>query len=72
MNRADLLNIYCTELAEVMEMNDLDGMEEALDAVIHELYASLKLFGKRPAYALPEGFDMEDFRRHYNYTLHHI
>jgi hypothetical protein len=47
-------------------------MEEALDAVIHELYASLRLFGKRSAYALPEGFDMEDFRRHYNYTLHHI
>lgn len=70
MNRGDLLNIYCGELAEIMERNDLYDMEEALDAVIHELYASLGLFGKKSVYILPEGFDMEDFRRHYNYTLH--
>ena len=72
MNRSDLFTMYRRELAELMERNGLKSTEDALMAAINEVYASLHLFGRKPTIEIPDGFDLEQFRKDFGNTLHRL
>lgn len=70
MNRKDLADMYHRELAEVMERNGLESIDDAINAVVNEVYASLRLFGRKSRYEIPDGLNLEHFRRDFGKTLY--
>lgn len=63
MRIEELLTMYGRELDELAELNGLDSRKEAMEAARHEMYAQKNLFGYRPFYKLPDGFDLDQFER---------
>lgn len=70
MTKKDLMRMYRRELEVVMEMNGLKTMEEAVDAVMHEVYASHFLFGAKRKYEMPKDMDLQHFLKDFGSTLH--
>lgn len=66
MRLSELLSMYGRELDEICILNGLEDRREAFEAARHEVYARKNLFGYRPFYKLPEGFDLEIFSRDLN------
>lgn len=70
MNRQDLAGMYWRELAQVMKRNGLETVDQAIDAVVNEIYASLGLFATKRKYQMPDDLNLEHFRRNFSKTLH--
>lgn len=67
-----MLRLYEEELEEIQELNGAKDVTEAFDMVLNEMYAGLNLFGCKSSYQLPDGFDLEDFRKDYSRTLRNL
>ena len=61
MRLSELLSMYGRELDEICILNGLEDRREAMEAARHEIYARNRLFGYRPFYKMPEGFDLDRF-----------
>lgn len=67
-----MLRLYEEELEEMQELNGAKDVTEAFDMILNEMFAGLKLFGCKSQFSLPDGFDLEEFRKDYNRTIRNL